>query len=188
MKTTTPPALLALAFLAAPAPALAAEAVPVPAFRSLELRGGGNVLVRPGPVQRVTIVSGSSGVTRIRVERDGQLRIDACNARCPRLYRLVVEVESPSLPDVAVSGGGRIAAASGFRPQRRISAAVHGGGEIAVVTGFQGIEPIESSDQFHLKRFKERLKELRAEVHVLTLSATPIRWTSATSPTVSRIA
>jgi hypothetical protein len=128
MKTAA--ALAALVTLAGAAPARAAETVAVPAFRSVELRGGGNVVVRPGPVQRVTIVSGSSDFTSIRVERDGRLRIDACNARCPQLYHLTIEVESPSVPDVAVSGGGRIAAESGFRPQRQLSAAVHGGGEI----------------------------------------------------------
>ena len=121
---------LALALLLTPGVAGAAETVPVPAFRSVQLRGGGNVVVRPGPVQRVTIVSGSTAFTRIHVERDGQLRIDACNARCPQLYRLVVEVESPALPDLAVMGGGRIAAQAGFRPQRQISAAVMGGGQI----------------------------------------------------------
>jgi len=40
--------------------AAAAEVVPVPQFRSVELRGGGSVTVVPGPVQRVTIVDGSS--------------------------------------------------------------------------------------------------------------------------------
>lgn len=121
---------LALALLAAPAPSQGAESIAVPAFRSVQLRGGGNVVIRPGPVQRVTIVSGSSAFTRLRVERDGQLRIEACNARCPQLYRLTVEIESPALPDVAVAGGGRIAAAPGFRPQPRLSAAIQGGGEI----------------------------------------------------------
>lgn len=121
---------LALALLLTPAAVAAAETVPVPAFRSVELRGGGNVVVRPGAAQRVTIVSGSTAFTRVHVERDGQLRIDACNARCPHLYRLVVEVESPALPDLAVAGGGRIAAQAGFRPQRHISTAVMGGGQI----------------------------------------------------------
>src|SRR3954471_8206270 len=130
MKSPALLAALVLTALSAPAPAQPAESVSVPAFRSVELRGGGSLVVRPGPVQRVTIVSGSSAFTHIRVERDGRLRIDACHARCPKLYRLAVEIESPPLPEVAVSGGGRIAAASGFRPQRQLSAAVYGGGEI----------------------------------------------------------
>ena len=71
--------------LAVSASALATELVPVSPFRSVELRGGGNVVVVPGPVQRVTIVDGSSRFTRFRVERDGQLKIDTCNAQCPQL-------------------------------------------------------------------------------------------------------
>jgi hypothetical protein len=130
MKIAAPFSLAVALALGASAPAPAAETVRVPAFRSIQLRGGGNLVVRPGPVQRVTILSGSSAFTRVRVERDGQLRIDACNARCPQFYRLTIEIESPSLPDVAVAGGGRIAAGPGFHPQRQLSAAVLGGGEI----------------------------------------------------------
>jgi hypothetical protein len=116
--------------LAASAPALAQEAVPVPAFRSVELRGGGEVVVRPGPVQRVTILDGSSRFTRIYARRDGELKIDACDERCPQHYRLRVEIQSPRVPDVAVSGGGSIATLGGFRPQSELAAAVNGGGGI----------------------------------------------------------
>ena len=111
-------------------PAFALESVPVPAFRSVELRGGGEVIVRPGATQRVAILEGSSAVTRFRVERDGQLRIDVCNNNCPRNYRLRVEIQSPSSPDLAISGGGVIHAAGGFAPQAQLSAAVRGGGLI----------------------------------------------------------
>jgi hypothetical protein len=123
---------LLAAIVAVSAPALAAEHVPVAGFRSVELRGGGEVTVRPGPEQRVAIVEGSSQVTRIFVERDGKLRIDVCNARCPQHYRLKVEIQSPEAPDVAISGGGAIRAVSGFAAQRNLSAAVHGGGTIDV--------------------------------------------------------
>ena len=71
--------LFTLAF-AVSGPALATELVPVPPFRSVELRGGGNVVVVPGQVQRVTMVDGSTRFTRFRVEADGKLRIDTCNA------------------------------------------------------------------------------------------------------------
>src|SRR5438270_6174746 len=95
--------------LAVSAPAVATELVPVPPFRSVELRGGGDVVVVPGSVQRVTIVDGSARFTRIRVERDGKLKIDACNEQCPHFYRLRLEIESPRVPDLAVTGGGAIA-------------------------------------------------------------------------------
>ena len=121
---------LFMAAFAASAPALATEVVPVPAFRSVQLRGGGEVSIRPGPVQRVTIVEGSSRITRFRVERDGKLRIDVCDGNCPRQYRLRIDLQSPSAPDVAIAGGGLIRASAGFPAQRQLSAAVSGGGKI----------------------------------------------------------
>jgi hypothetical protein len=121
--------LFALAF-AVSAPALATEVVPVPPFRSVELRGGGTVVVIPGPAQRVTILDGSSRFTRLRVERDGQLRIDTCNEQCPQLYRMRIEIQSPRVPDLAISGGGLISVAGGFRPQSELSVAIDGGGKI----------------------------------------------------------
>ena len=121
---------LFLAAFAASAPALATEVVPVPAFRSVQLRGGGEVSIRPGPVQRVTIVEGSARITRFRVERDGKLRIDVCDGNCPRQYRLRIDIQSPSAPDVAIAGGGLIRASGGFPAQRQLSAAVSGGGKI----------------------------------------------------------
>jgi hypothetical protein len=127
MRSTLP--LFVLTF-AVSAPVLATEAVPVPEFRSVQLRGGGNVTVVPGPVQRVTILEGSSRITGMRVDNDGKLRIDACNERCPRVYKLRIEVQSPRVPDLAVSGGGAIATSGGFRAQAQLSAAVNGGGRI----------------------------------------------------------
>jgi hypothetical protein len=127
MRSTLP--LFALA-LAASAPVLATEAVPVPQFRSIELRGGGIVTVVPGPSQRVTILEGSSRFTHMRVEPDGRLRIDTCDERCPPLYRLRVEIQAPRVPDLAVDGGGLVTAAGGFAPQSHLAAAVNGGGKI----------------------------------------------------------
>ena len=110
--------LVAVAVIAFASPAFAVEVVPVPQFRSVELRGGGVVTVVPGPAERVTIIEGSSQYTRLRVERDGKLTIDSCDERCPRLYRLRIEIQSPGVPDLAVSGGGGITTKGGFRPQR----------------------------------------------------------------------
>jgi len=101
--------LFALAFASA-APALGNEVVPLASFHSVQLRGGGEVTLRPGPIQQVTLVEGSSRITRLRVDRDGQLRIDVCNGNCPHNYRLRIEIQSPSAPDVAIAGGGLIRA------------------------------------------------------------------------------
>jgi hypothetical protein len=115
---------------AASAPSLSAEPIAGSHFRGVELRGGGNVVVVPGPVQRVTLVEGSTRFTRFRVLPDGRLRIDTCNQSCPQLYRMRVEIQSPEVPDLGVSGGGSITARSGFRPQSDLAAAVNGGGQI----------------------------------------------------------
>jgi hypothetical protein len=121
--------LFAAAFTAS-APAIGVETVPVPRFNSVELRGGGEVTVRPGPVQRVTLMEGSTQFTNVYMTRTGKLRIDVCNNRCPERYRLRVEIQSPNVPDVAISGGGSIHAVPGFAPQSHLSAAVNGGGAI----------------------------------------------------------
>lgn len=127
MRSLFPLFLTAVAFAA---PAVATEVVSVPAFRSVELRGGGVVSVVPGATQRVTIVDGSSQFTHVWVERNGQLKIDTCNNRCPQHYRMRIQIESPRVPDLGVNGGGLIAVQNGFRPQSEISLAVNGGGKI----------------------------------------------------------
>jgi hypothetical protein len=122
--------LFILPLALAAVPAIAAEAVHVPAFKSVQLRGGGTIVVRPGQAQRVTITNGSTHFTSVGVDPRGRLRIDACNSRCPNRYDLRIEIVSPSLPDVAIMGGGAITAAPGFAPQGQVSAAISGGGLI----------------------------------------------------------
>lgn len=114
----------------APTPAAAAETVPVPAFRSVQLRGGGEVVVRPGAHQRVMIINGSSQFTSFAVDRDGRLAIDACNDRCPQRYDLRIEIVTPSAPDAAISGGGLIRFDEGFAPAGHLAIAVSGGGQV----------------------------------------------------------
>lgn len=112
-------------------PVAAAEVVSVPTFRSVELRGGGSVVVRPGPAQ-VTIVDGSTQFTRFRVDEEGKLKIDACNARCPSHYKLTIEIRYPTVLPMGVNGGGKITVVPGFGQQREIALGVGGGGSIDV--------------------------------------------------------
>lgn len=134
MRVESLAAFAALALSTAQA-APAAETVALPRFEGIELRGGGSVVVRQGTAQRVTLVEGSSSHTGLRVEprgRNGQARlvVDACKVRCPRDYRLRIEIVTPDVSAVAVNGGGRIDVARGFSPRRNVSAAVNGGGQI----------------------------------------------------------
>jgi hypothetical protein len=129
MRSIAPIFLFALAVSA---PVLGAEVVPVPAFHGVELRGGGDVQIVPGPVQRVTLIQGSTQFTSFRIRNGGQLQIDACNERCPRNYPLQIRIESPHAPDVAIAGGGTIRTSGGFAPQSKLAAAIKGGGTIDV--------------------------------------------------------
>jgi hypothetical protein len=122
--------LFATAFLAS-APALATELVQVGPFRSVELRGGGDVSFVPGPVQRVTLLNGSTQLTSFRVRGDGGLEITTdCHNDCPHNYNLQIRIESPQVPAAAVRAGGTIRAGRGFAPQPDVSAAVMAGGTI----------------------------------------------------------
>ena len=116
--------------LAAAVPAVADELVPVPHFNAVELRGGGEVSISPGPAERVTILEGSTRFTHVYVDRQGSLKIDVCNADCPQHYHLRIDIQSPRVPTLAVDGGGAIKVAGGFAPEGHLVAAVNGGGRI----------------------------------------------------------
>ena len=122
--------LLCLALVSS-VPAIAAEPIPLPHFDSVGLEAGGDVYLVPGPVQRVTLVNGSTEFTHFEMRRGDQLQITtSCAARCPHNYPLKIVIETPRVPDVAVKAGGRIIAERGFAPQRQVSAAVYAGGTI----------------------------------------------------------
>jgi hypothetical protein len=110
--------------------AFAATIVSAEPFRSVQLRGGGHVLLRQGPQQRIVLVQGSTEYTRFRVKNDGHLVIDACDENCPRHYDLEVEVVTPRIEGVAIEGGGKIESESGFGRQASIGVAIQGGGHI----------------------------------------------------------
>ena len=128
LRTTVP--LFAFA-LAASAPAIAQENIPVSGFRSVELKAGGDVSIVRGPVQRVTLLNGSREFTQFRMRESGTLEIaTSCSSRCPHNYNLRIQIESPNVPDVAVQAGGTIKVQPGFAPQRDVSAAINAGGTI----------------------------------------------------------
>lgn len=119
-------ALIAAAALAAPA--AAQTPVNVPRFDSVELRGGGEVVVRHGSVQRVTFTASQPDQAAFEVER-GTLVIRACRRSC-RNQRLRVEIVTPRLGAAAITGGGSVQLAPGLPPRDRLALAITGGGRI----------------------------------------------------------
>ncbi|HEY6579159.1 MAG TPA: DUF2807 domain-containing protein [Rhizomicrobium sp.] len=122
-------AAFALALLAA-APSLAQQVVRVAPFDSIELEGGGHVIVKHGDVQQVRLIKGSTAFTRFVVDEPRKLRIQACNSDCPPHYNLEVEITTRGVDALGVSGGGAIDSTGGFPAPRKLSLAVQGGGTI----------------------------------------------------------
>ncbi|HEX9931670.1 MAG TPA: DUF2807 domain-containing protein [Allosphingosinicella sp.] len=119
----------ALALPLAVIPAAAQTPVSVPRFDSVELRGGGDVIVRHGPQQRVTVLRDDARQAAFDVERGGKLVIRACRTSCRRQH-LRVEIVTPDLDAVAITGGGSISAQGRFPAGREFAAAITGGGSI----------------------------------------------------------
>ncbi|MBV8799716.1 MAG: DUF2807 domain-containing protein [Alphaproteobacteria bacterium] len=127
------PALVSVAVgMALPEYALSATTVSVPPFRSVELRGGGHIVLRRGPEQRVTVVEGSTEFARLHIKDEGRLVIDACNQHCPHRYNLEVEIVTPRIEGVAIEGGGKIETEPRFGRQGTVDAAIEGGGHIDI--------------------------------------------------------
>ena len=122
-------ALFAAACLAAPMAAHAQAVIPVDRFTAVELHGGGRIIVRPGPVQKVTLVRGDSRVAEFRVRGD-TLIIGPCRGFCFGSHDLDVEIEAPALTGAAILGGGEIVAKGAFPAQGAVSARIKGGGDI----------------------------------------------------------
>lgn len=105
------------------------EAARVGPFDAVSSKGGADVIVRPGTSHTVRVVRGDPRAVEILSKRPRSLEIrcrpDACRGSAPR-----VEVTSPRVTALAVSGGGRIYVERGFAPQEDVALAVHGGGQL----------------------------------------------------------
>ncbi|HEX3430975.1 MAG TPA: DUF2807 domain-containing protein [Rhizomicrobium sp.] len=122
-------AALVSAFLAV-APASAQQLVRVSPFDSLELEGGGHVIVKSGDVQTVRLIQGSLAYTRFVQDEPGKLRIEACKNDCPNHYDLEVEITTPHIEGLGVSGGGAIDSKGDFPRLRHLALGIEGGGTI----------------------------------------------------------
>jgi hypothetical protein len=98
-------------------------------FDAIALSGGGEVIVRQGPVHEVRLVAGDARYTRVAVEA-GRLSIEHCRHGCPRFYRLTAEVTAPRVSALSVTDGGVIRVRAGFSPQATAAASVRDGGAI----------------------------------------------------------
>lgn len=123
-------ATAALLFATAALPAGAATDLSLPRFEAVSLKGGGHVVLRHGPKQQVRILRGDATVSSFEVRNRSSLEIRACEDRCPRDYKLEVEITAPEIDAIAVTGGGEIDMAAGFPARGNIALAVTGGGSI----------------------------------------------------------
>jgi len=123
---------MAVAALFLATPATADTAVRLGHFNRIALHGGGEIALKHGAEQRVTLIKGSTDHTTFRLSTDGELEIDACNITCPHQYELKIEIVSPDIRGAAIDGGGEIRTDGAFPNQNRFSAAINGGGVIDV--------------------------------------------------------
>ena len=115
-------------------PVAAQTVIRVAPFRSVDLHSGGEVILRYGSTQRVTLLKGDTDCARVMTDDAGRLVIDKYSAQCHRKYDLKIEVVAPHFADVAVNDGGHINSIGDFPRQPEIRTAVRNGGSIDLRT------------------------------------------------------
>jgi hypothetical protein len=123
--------LLAITTLSMTASLVAQTVIPVGPFQSIELHNGGDVIVRHGSAQRVTIVSGSLRSTQVRVI-DGQRLVIDNYRQSHSDDRIQIEVVTPAISALSVSNGGTLQSLGTFPVQAAIRAGVEQGGTIDI--------------------------------------------------------
>ncbi len=124
-------ALLASAGILFVSPALAGTVIPLDHFSSVKVSDGGEVIIRHGAVQQVTLVKGSTEFTDFDV-RDGKLDIVTCKQRCPHNYSLEIDIVMPKITAVAAEDGGSIETQGTFPAQEKLAAWANDGGRVDV--------------------------------------------------------
>lgn len=109
------------------APVAAETVLPVAAFRSVTLTGGGRVILRHAPAQRVALLEGTTSRTRTTIEDSDRLVIDG---DCGNGHDMVVEILTPEIEEVRVANGGLIESRGDFPRQAELGVAVEDGGMI----------------------------------------------------------
>jgi hypothetical protein len=121
-------AILSTTFVTSPV--WASQTVNSPFFDSVGLSGSGTVDIRYGATQSIIIREGSAAISDIRVRPHHSLEIRTCRTVCPAGYRLAVDIVTPDVKDLAISGSGRINVGPGFGGQSSRDLAVSGSGTI----------------------------------------------------------
>jgi hypothetical protein len=112
-------------------PAAGAQPLQVAPFRSVELRNGGEIVIRQGPEQQVTLVQGDRGNARLQVV-DGRLIVDKCRTGCRHGARPRLVITMPAVDGLAVAHGGVIRTDGRFTRQASLAAAVEQGGTLDI--------------------------------------------------------
>jgi hypothetical protein len=100
-----------------------------PVFSGINVHGGGSVVLRHGPVQRVTVIKGD--LSKIDLHMSGNtIDISPCKNWCWGTNPLEVEIVSPKIDTFEVHGGGEIKAVGEFPRQPALRVDVHGGGDL----------------------------------------------------------
>lgn len=129
MRVPTLLASLVAAALAGPAASQTGRGTTLGEFRAVELRDGGRVTVLHGATRALTLRGGNLDISRVEVVGDW-LVIERCRTRCPRGYRLEVEVTAPELDALAVTDGGLLQASGDFPARTDVVASVSSGGMV----------------------------------------------------------
>lgn len=108
-------------------PVVAESVLPVPAFRSVTLTGGGRLILRHGSTHRVTLLEGNTSRTKATMSEGGRLIVEG---NCARDYEPVIEVLTPEIDEIRVADGGTIETRGSFPRQAELDAAVEDGGTI----------------------------------------------------------
>ena len=101
-------------------------------FSSIDLPDGGHVVLQRSPTQRVTLVRGSLDYTRLSVIDGSRLVVEKCFRKCPRGYRLELEILAPFVREISLANGGTIQSRGTFGRQDELSVAVAHGGTVDV--------------------------------------------------------
>jgi hypothetical protein len=131
MRTRRFLAIAVLSTIALASSGAAQTVIPVGHFRSVELHDGGDVIVRHGQTQRVTILGGNLRSTRVRLVGQ-RLVIEHCKPDCPGNDQFQIEIITPELSAVSVSDGGTVRSVGAFPVQAAIEAGVEQGGTIDI--------------------------------------------------------